>query len=527
MMKRQYLYAVLAIGIAMVIPASAQKGTSVPYSTDTLAIISYNDFHGAFASDARVPGAACLVQTILREKRKYPLSIVVSGGDNFSGSYFSKITKGKPIQRLYELTGTELSAVGNHEFYWGLPYLADTACLQLPHIAANITVRERNSRPDWLTPYRIVERELRDGSIIRIAFVGLTTTETTLKSLPENLKGLRITDPTEAARIQTAALLEQEMPVDMVVLLSHIRTKMHTPYCIQEDNAKDLPRIKGIDAIISAHSHEVVLDKVNDVPIIQAGVNGSHIGELLFQIQDHNGRRSISFLRGDTIRVSGDGDPAMKEEVEQIMRKYHLSDTLAVIREDLIHDHAINLFEYTPVGALVTASYAAHFLEVMPEYRDLPVIGVNHYGGIRGSLPKGAITRLKAGNVLPFGSPVEAYVFDGKRLKKLLESGRKSPFGFLQTADLALTLEGDSIKTVIYTKGGRNSVIGDDTPCVVVLDAYLAHGGDQYDVSLFKGHEILKFNERHDITTDAFMDFLKSLKEPITMESTHIPVISK
>ena len=33
----------------------------------------------------------------------------------------------------------------------------------------------------------------------------------------------------------------------------------------------------------------------------------------------------------------------------------------------------------------------------------LPVIGVNHFGGLRASIPAGEVTRLRAGNVLPFG----------------------------------------------------------------------------------------------------------------------------
>lgn len=37
---------------------------------------------------------------------------------------------------------------------------------------------------------------------------------------------------------------------------------------------------------------------VYNIPIIQAGVNGTHIGKLLFQIQDFNGHRDISFIKG-------------------------------------------------------------------------------------------------------------------------------------------------------------------------------------------------------------------------------------
>lgn len=245
-----------------------------------------------------------MVQMTQNEKQRYPHSIVVSGGDNFSGSYFSKITKGEPIKEMYEAMDVEMSAIGNHEFDWGLSYLVDTAALNIPHVAANITEEKRYTHPNWLSPYRIVERKLKDGSSLRIAFIGLTTTDTYVKTKPENLKGLQFTHPLGAVCIQTVYQLKKEDQIDMIILLMHIGTDMKMPYRITEENAQGLPFIDKVDAIISAHSHELVLDKINNIPIIQAGVNGTHIGKLLFQIQDFNGHRDISFIQGDTVRVA-------------------------------------------------------------------------------------------------------------------------------------------------------------------------------------------------------------------------------
>ena len=504
-LKKQFVSAIL-LGSALIAPLFAQDIATPSSSIDTLAIFSFNDFHGAFASDGITPGAARLVQMTQNEKQRYPHSIVVSGGDNFSGSYFSKITKGEPIKEMYEAMDVEMSAIGNHEFDWGLPYLVDTAALNIPHVAANITEEKRYTHPDWLSPYRIVERKLKDGSSLRIAFIGLTTTDTYVKTKPENLKGLQFTHPLGAACIQTVYQLKKEDQIDMIILLIHIGK---------------------VDAIISAHSHELVLDKINNIPIIQAGVNGTHIGKLLFQIQDFNGHRDISFIQGDTVRVACEENPEMREAVEKIMDKYRLNEKLATAKEALIHDRTINKFDYTPIGALVTAAYAQRFQKEMPAYKDQPVIGVNHYGGIRAALPKGDITRLRAGNILPFGSAIVAYRFDGKRLKKLLEDGRKNPNGFLQSSDLTLTLSGNKIEKIVYTRDGQKTEIEDNTPCVVTLDAFITDGGDGYDASLFKGYEIPEFDNLGIISTDAFMDYLKGIKKPITVESTHMPVISK
>ena len=187
--------------------------------TDTLSLVSFNDFHGAFACDKGVPGAGQLVQTVLTQKEKNKNTIVLSVGDNFSGSYFSKITKGEPIKEMYEAMDVEMSAIGNHEFDWGLSYLVDTAALNIPHVAANITEEKRYTHPNWLSPYRIVERKLKDGSSLRIAFIGLTTTDTYVKTKPENLKGLQFTHPLGAVCIQTVYQLKKEDQIDMIILL--------------------------------------------------------------------------------------------------------------------------------------------------------------------------------------------------------------------------------------------------------------------------------------------------------------------
>ena len=60
---------------------------------------------------------------------------------------------------------------------------------------------------------------------------------------------------------------------------------MSNPDVIEEENAKRLPWIEGVDAIISGHSHKVVLAEVNHLPIIQAGVNGTHLGKLNFEVK--------------------------------------------------------------------------------------------------------------------------------------------------------------------------------------------------------------------------------------------------
>ena len=79
-LKKQFVSAIL-LGSALTAPLFAQDIATPSSSIDTLAIFSFNDFHGAFASDGITPGAARLVQMTQNEKQRYPHSIVVSGTD--------------------------------------------------------------------------------------------------------------------------------------------------------------------------------------------------------------------------------------------------------------------------------------------------------------------------------------------------------------------------------------------------------------------------------------------------------------
>ena len=75
-------------------------------------------------------------------------------------------------------------------------------------------------------------------------------------------------------------------------------------------------------------------------------------------------------------------------------------------------------------------------------------------------------------------------------MRRLLEEGRRPAYGYLQASDLTLTFEGERIRKMVYTGGGQAMEIADDTPCVVVLDAFITNGGDGYDASLFTGYGI-------------------------------------
>ena len=86
-----------------------------------IVVLSINDFHGALAPAGKNVGAVKLVDALKTEKAKNPEgTIIVSAGDNYQGSAMSNLLYGEPVSAVFKEIGIELSAVGNHEFDWGI-----------------------------------------------------------------------------------------------------------------------------------------------------------------------------------------------------------------------------------------------------------------------------------------------------------------------------------------------------------------------------------------------------------------------
>jgi 5'-nucleotidase/UDP-sugar diphosphatase len=484
-------------------------------SIDTLAIISFNDFHGKFLPDKEVPGAAALVGTVNALRNSVHHSIVVSGGDNFSGDFVSRITRAGLLKQMFDKMDVELSAVGNHEFDWGKPYLIDTLALIVPLVSSNI-INDKGQSPSWLVPYKIVERTLRDGKTFRIAFIGLTTVESATKNRAENLAGFHFTDPVKAVEQQLSSRLSKEGNIDLIVLVMHIGTDMACPFRITEKNSEKLPFIPKIAAIVSAHSHKMVLDKINNVPIIQAGCFGQDIAALYFQIRNHNGIRDISFIKGDTLKVDRKLiDKGAQKAIDEEAHKFGFYDKLTVSKDLLIHDVDVNYLQYTAPGSYIAASYAAAYRKAHPKEK-CPVIGVNHFRGIRSSIQKGDVDFLEAANLLPFGGDVVAYRFTGKTLAELLTRGRNNSHGYLQTADIKIQIDKNNRVTHIWQQGKK---IAPNDNCIVVADSYIAPGYDGYDKTWFTSPI-----EKEGTTTFIFTSYLRTLPY-ISQQNAPVPTV--
>src|SRR5260370_4135517 len=181
-----------------------------------LMVVGINDTHGALLSipppkwissltKSDIGGAdwfAGYLNAIRADlKAKGGEVVLLDAGDEFQGTLISNEFRGKSVTDVYNAVGVTASAIGNHEFDFGLPVLRERmAQAQYPILAAHIFVKGTRERPEWAKPSVVVDQRGR-----KIGSIGLATAETPLTTTPVNSAGLSPAGMARTARRRSGA----------------------------------------------------------------------------------------------------------------------------------------------------------------------------------------------------------------------------------------------------------------------------------------------------------------------------------
>ena len=438
-------------------------------------ILTFNDFHGSLKESGGNPGAAKFVGELKRVKAENPNTIVVSGGDMYQGSALSNLLKGKPVSDMNKALGVEFSAVGNHEFDWGydlIPKWEKNGNFEF--LASNIYEKSTGEPVKWAKPYGIIEREGK-----KIGFIGLATPETAYKTNPDNVQALEFRDPNKEAEKWVKHLREVEK-VDAVVALTHIGSQQDRNTKEITGEVTNLTKVKGLDAIVSAHSHMPVKGEVNGVPIVQAYKNGRSIGLIDLKFSK-DGKLSVEIDRMDISKKIK--ELPIDKDMENTLQKYEeelspiLDVKVADLSEDLPHNRDAGV---SKMGATVT--------ETMRKITNAD-IAINNGGGVRAPLKKGVITVGDMYTILPFDNTIVTMDLKGSDVVLALEHGiAPKNFGWGQHAGVKFWYnkdaeEGKRITSVVLLDGSK---LDPDKYYKVATNDFMAAGGDGYDFSKAK-----------------------------------------
>ncbi|RHJ94046.1 bifunctional metallophosphatase/5'-nucleotidase [Parabacteroides bouchesdurhonensis] len=488
--------------------AGGKSEAITPQKTDTIAIISLNDFHGAFVESPSqgIPGAGNVYSQVNQLKERYPFHIVLSAGDNFGGSFFSNLTKGEMIPYFFKKLGISISALGNHEFDNGQEFLKNkwkeiAGSDTLTYVCANLN-NSAGRIPNYTIPYLIKEIKMPDGQMQKLAIVGLIASSAGSQTKKENVEGLtfrgnynHILDSLE----KTTELKD----VNWQILLAHIGTQMtgNSPAWDDIDSA-NLILPTSITSIASGHSHKLVSGYLEGIPVVQGAISGKYISVLRYVYNQTT--KSLTPIEPYVIKVESviDHSPErieIDQKVDSILNNTKepsidmaLTEKLATVISDegLPYDRGKNAKELMALGSYVCMSYAQAYRERKNlDINDI-VLGFSHMGGIRNALPKGDISVITAAEVLPFTNKLKVYNLKGKEIMKLVEAGLSNPKGYLQTNNIIIDTTSVSRKTRIfnirYVVPGREEIyLGKEKQYPVVVDEFITTGGDGYSEDLF------------------------------------------
>ncbi|HDK28041.1 MAG TPA: LysM peptidoglycan-binding domain-containing protein [Candidatus Atribacteria bacterium] len=435
-----------------------------------ITILSINDFHGALAPAGKNVGAVKLVDAIKTEKAKNPEgTIIVSAGDNYQGSAMSNLLYGEPVSAMFKEMGLELSAVGNHEFDWGTNRINKWAeDGGFTFVCTNIYDKRTNQPVDWAEPFAIIERE---G--IKVGFIGLATPETAYKTLKANVENYEFRDPVEVITEWVPKVKEEG--ADIIVALTHLGSFQDKEGNISGEAAA-LCNVDGVDAVISAHTHQRVCGMVNGKPLVQAYKQGRSFAKLTFIFDENNKLIGAEpfldnlYERADTLK----DDPNMLA----IYRKYEeelnpvLGKVLGKTTVDLDHDRY--------AGPSLLGEWVC---QIMKDKAGVQVAMTNG-GGLRTSIPAGQITAGKLYEVMPFDNTLYTMKLSGADIKENIEHGiMNDDIGWIQIAGVKVTYDpkaeaGNRIVSMVLEDG---TPVEMDKYYTVVTNDFMATGGDNYN----------------------------------------------
>ena len=240
-------------------------------SADAYALTS-KDYEALAKNYGRMGGmdrVATIIKAI-RAERGGDKVLTLDGGDTWQGSWTSLKTRGQDMVDVQKALGVE-AMVGHWEFTYGAERVKEIV-EKAPFAFLAQNVRDNEFGDEAFKPRALFEK---GGA--KIAVIGQAFPRTPISNpawmIPKWEFGLREDDiqkQVEEARADGA---------DVVVLLSH------NGYDV---DAKLATRVKGIDVILAAHTHDAIpeVQKFGETLIIAAGSHGKFVARLDLEVKN-------------------------------------------------------------------------------------------------------------------------------------------------------------------------------------------------------------------------------------------------
>ena len=393
--------------------------------------------------------------------------IVVDNGDliqgNPLGDYYARVEvveKGQthPVYKALETVGYDAATLGNHEFNYGLDYLKQiTEDTKVPFVNANVYNATTNE-PEF-EQFKIITEKVIDESgnehEIKVGITGFVPPQI-LNWDKLNLEGkVTVKDIKESAEEVVPKI--KEAGADIVVALAHTGYGDGKYEQGGENQAYELTTVKGIDAVVGGHSHDIFPidnftegnDKLKNVDIKKGTMNGiptvqpskyaEGVGVIDLKLKPEGDRYKVLDSSSEYISVQDiENDEAVEDALEVEHKKVidYVNSPVGKSESD-IHTYFALESDNNAVQVISDAQieYAKSKIpeeDELKEYKDLPILsaaapfkaGLSKDGTKADDyvdIEKGNISIKDVANIYKYPNTAVIMKLNGKDIKQWLE----------------------------------------------------------------------------------------------------------
>ncbi|MGH1140991.1 bifunctional 2',3'-cyclic-nucleotide 2'-phosphodiesterase/3'-nucleotidase [Bacillus pseudomycoides] len=467
--KKALAGATLALGVIapQVMPTIAHAEEQAGESTVNLRILETSDIHVNLMNydyyQTKTDNKVGLVQTatlVNEERAKAKNSVLFDDGDALQGTPLGDYVAQKgldgnyvhPLYRVMNLMKYDVISLGNHEFNYGLDYLKKaTSKTQFPVINSNVYKYDgddiEENDENYFKPYHIFDKVVTDEAgktqTVKIGVMGFVPPQI-MGWDKANLEGkVKAKDI-----VQTAEKLVPEMQAkgaDIIVALAHSGVDQ-SGYNAGMENASYYlaTKVPGVDAVLMGHSHTVITDKFNGVPVVMPGVFGSNLGIIDMELKKVNGKwevqkdksvpsvRPISDSKGNALVES---DKKLVDEIKEDHEATIKYVNTPVGKTTAPINSYFSLVQDDPSVQLVTNAQKWYVEKLFAEngqyskYKGIPVLSAGapfKAGGRNGAtyytdIPAGTLAIKNVADLYVYPNTLYAVKVNGAQVKEWLE----------------------------------------------------------------------------------------------------------
>ncbi|MBA2694184.1 MAG: 5'-nucleotidase C-terminal domain-containing protein [Rubrobacter sp.] len=368
-----------------------------------------------------------------------------------------------------------------------------------PYVSANVVDAETGE--PIIEPYEVIE-----VNGVEIGFIGVVTTETPSKVVPDAVEPYEFRDLSDSINPYAEELREDG--VEAIVVLAHSGNQNEDVEPPEGEIVDEAPQMSDAVDVVIAGDTPFPLDYDEDgTTVVQGTGTGADFMAVEMSVDTESG--DVVESSGEVVEViTADVEPsediaAFVEERQEIVAEVS-GRTVGEVAEAISTEQ--NDAGESPLGNLIA--------DAQREYAEADIAFMNP-GGIRADVPEGEITFEDLFTVQPFDNGLVRVEMTGEEVEGVLEQQFETPEAtILQISGLEYTYdeeapEGERITEIILEDG---SEIDPEATYTAAINSFLSTGGDGFTDFT----EIGESSETVGGDLEAFVGYVEGLEQPFS-----------